>query len=556
MEALRDKLKWLMGIRVAVVTLTLSMSIYFQIGKTTQSIPAYYSLIVATYLLTILYSLLINRIKWLVPFAYFQIGVDVLFESALVTITGGVESPFSLLYIISITAASAMLSRTGGLAAASMAGICYGAIVDVQYYRSTYEVLPALSVLRKTDLPVPEVFYNLAINILGFIMVGYLSGTLAEKLKSTGERLAEKARDLTQLREFHRCILESVDSGVFTTDLEGRILSFNRKAEQLLGYAEAEVRGRSWAEVFAWPDYARDQLLVAKLPRRMEETGRRKNGTQLIVGMSLAPLHVHGAQTGTVGVFQDITPLRKMEEMDRRKQWLARIGEMSAGLAHEIRNPLAALSGSMQVLRKDLQPSNANRLLLDLALRETERLNGIVSDFLQYARPRPLNLKQCDVNELVDNTLHMLEQTPEYGKTIRFVRRLAPENVTTMLDPDQIRQVCWNLGLNACQAMPAGGTLMVSTQRVHGLVGGEEGEVVEIVFEDTGEGILGEHLDKVFYPFFTTKEGGSGLGLSMVHRIMDEHRGSVHVDSVPAEGTCVRLMLPVVGEMAQEARSS
>jgi len=556
MEALRDKLKWLMGIRVAVVTLTLSMSIYFQIGKTTQSIPAYYSLIVATYLLTILYSLLINRIKWLVPFAYFQIGVDVLFESALVTITGGVESPFSLLYIISITAASAMLSRTGGLAAASMAGICYGAIVDVQYYRSTYEVLPALSVLRKTDLPVPEVFYNLAINILGFIMVGYLSGTLAEKLKSTGERLAEKARDLTQLREFHRCILESVDSGVFTTDLEGRILSFNRKAEQLLGYAEAEVRGRSWAEVFAWPDYARDQLLVAKLPRRMEETGRRKNGTQLIVGMSLAPLHVHGAQTGTVGVFQDITPLRKMEEMDRRKQWLARIGEMSAGLAHEIRNPLAALSGSMQVLRKDLQPSNANRLLLDLALRETERLNGIVSDFLQYARPRPLNLKQCDVNELVDNTLRMLEQTPEYGKTIRFVRRLAPENVTTMLDPDQIRQVCWNLGLNACQAMPAGGTLMVSTQRVHGLVGGEEGEVVEIVFEDTGEGILGEHLDKVFYPFFTTKEGGSGLGLSMVHRIMDEHRGSVHVDSVPAEGTCVRLMLPVVGEMAQEARSS
>ncbi|HEV8242451.1 MAG TPA: ATP-binding protein [Nitrospirales bacterium] len=554
MEALRDKLKWLMGIRVAVVTLTLGVSIYLQIGKNAQSIPAYYSLIVATYLLTILYSLLINRIRRLVPFAYFQIGVDILFESALVTITGGVESPFSLLYIISITAASAMLSRQGGLAAASMAGICYGAIVDVQYYRSIYEVLPSLSVLRKTDLPVPEVFYNLAINILGFIMVGYLSGTLAEKLKSTGERLAEKARDLTQLREFHRCILESIDSGVFTTDLEGRILSFNRKAEQLLGYAEAEVRGRSWAAVFAWPDYARDQLLAATLPRRMEETGRRKDGNQLIVGMSLAPLHVHGAQTGMVGVFQDITPLRKMEEVVRRKQWLARIGEMSAGMAHEIRNPLAALSGSMQVLRKDLRTSNANRLLLDLALRETERLNEIVSDFLQYARPRPLNLKQCDVNELVDNTLRMLEQTPEYGKTIRFVRRLMPENVTTMLDPDQIRQVCWNLGLNACQAMPAGGTLMVSTQRVRGPVSGEEGEAVEIVFEDTGEGILREHLDKVFYPFFTTKERGVGLGLSMVHRIMDEHRGSVHVDSVPAEGTCVRLMLPVVGEMAQEAR--
>ena len=553
MEALRRKLKWLMGIRVAVVSLTLGVSIFFQIGKSAQSIPASYSLISATYLLTILYALLINRVRDVTSFAYLQIGVDILFETALVAITGGVESPFSLLYILSITAASGLLSRRGGLVAASAAGILYGGIVDLQYYQTFYQILPPATWLPATELPAPVIFYNLSLSLLGFIMVGYLSGTLAEKLKSTGERLEEKARDLTQLREFHRCILESIESGVFTTDLEGRITSFNRKAEKILGYAEAEVRGRLWAEVFAWPDYARDQLLAAKLPCRVEETGRRKDGNQLIMGMNLSPLHVHGAQTGTVGVFQDITPLRKMEEVVRRKQWLARIGEMSAGLAHEIRNPLAALSSSMQVLRKDLQPSTPNRSLLDLALRETERLNGIVSGFLQYARPHPLNLKQCDVNELVNDTLRMLELTPEYGKTIRFVRCLAPENVTTLLDPDQIQQVCWNLGLNACQAMPAGGTLTVSTHRVRGPVGGEEGETIEIVFEDTGQGIPAEHLDKVFYPFFTTKEGGTGLGLSMVHRIMDEHRGSAHVDSVFGERTCVRLTLPVVGEMAQEA---
>lgn len=545
MEALRHKLKWLMGIRVAVVTLTLGVLIYFQIGKSTQSIPAYYGLIVATYLLTILYSILINRIERLVPFAYIQIGGDILFETALVALTGGVESPFSLLYIISITAASALLSRRGGLTAASMAGILYGAIVDIQYYRSTYEMFPLLSLPRVTDLPVPEIFYNLSINVLGFIMVGYLSGTL-------GERLEKKARDLTELQEIHRFILESIDSGVFTTDSEGRLTSFNKKAELVMGYAKAEVRGRFWWDVFAWPDLARDHLPPATVPGGIEEVSIRKDGRRIILGMNLSTLYdEQGIPIGIVGVFQDISLQKKMEEENRRRQWLAKIGEVSAGMAHEIRNPLAALSGSMQVLRKDLQPSDDNRPLLDLALRETERLNGIVSDFLQYARPRPLNLKEYDINELVQGTVSMLEQTTEYGGRIRFVRHLAPGSVVALLDPDQMQQVCWNLGLNACQAMPAGGTLTVATNRGGGGSGAMDGESVEIVFEDTGQGITEEHRDKIFDPFFTTKEEGTGLGLSVVHRIMEDHRGRVQVESVPGMGTRVRLTLPAAGGTAK-----
>jgi two-component system sensor histidine kinase PilS (NtrC family) len=256
--------------------------------------------------------------------------------------------------------------------------------------------------------------------------------------------------------------------------------------------------------------------------------------------MNLSTLYdEQGVSIGMVGVFQDISLQKKTEEENRRRQWLAKIGEVSAGMAHEIRNPLAALSGSMQVLRKDLEPSDANRPLLDLALRETERLSGIVSDFLQYARPRPLNLKECDVNALVNDTVCMLEQTPEYGGTIRFIRRLAAESVVAMLDPDQMQQVCWNLGLNACQAMP--------TQRVSGAVGGADGDSVEIVFEDTGPGIMDEHRDKIFDPFFTTKEEGTGLGLAVVHRIMEEHRGRVQVENVPGRGTRLRLTLPAAG---------
>ncbi|OLB23532.1 MAG: hypothetical protein AUH95_03240, partial [Nitrospirae bacterium 13_2_20CM_2_63_8] len=377
MEALRDKLKWLMGIRVAVVTLTLGVLIYFQIGKSTQAIPAYYGLIVATYFLTILYGLLVNRIEWLVPFAYLQIGLDIVFESTLVAITGGVESPFSLLFILSITAASALLSRKGGLAAASAAGIFYGAIVDLQYYRSTYQIT-LFEWLPRTELHVPEIFYNLSLNLLGFIMVGYLSGTLAEKLRSAGERLEEKDRDLTGLQEFHQFVLESIDSGLFTTDPEGRLTSFNRRAEEILGYSQAEVRGRLWWEVFAWSaPTGQSGILAAGMSHRLEEVGRRKDGTRLILALSLAPLQARGRSAGIVGAFQDITPLKKMEEVVRRKQWLATIGELSAGLAHEIRNPLAALSGAIQVMRKDLYTTDVNRPLLDLALRETERLNGI-----------------------------------------------------------------------------------------------------------------------------------------------------------------------------------
>jgi len=541
MEALRDKLKWLMGIRVAVVTLTLGVLIYFQIGKSTQSIPAYYGLIVATYLLTILYSVLIKRIERLVLFAYVQIGVDILFETALVALTGGVESPFSLLYIMSITAASALLSRPGGLAAASVAGILYGAIVDLQYYRSTYEMFPLLSLPRVTDLPVPEIFYNLSINVLGFLMVGYLSGTLAE-------RLAKKARDLTELQEIHRFILESIDSGVFATDPEGRITSFNRRAELVTGYAKAEVRSRFWWDVFAWPDYARDRFPIATLPGGIEEISARKDGQRVLLGMNLSTLYdEQGIPIGMVGVFQDISLQKKMEEENRRRQWLAKIGEMSAGMAHEIRNPLAALSGSMQVLRKELQPSDGNRLLMDLALRETERLSGIVSDFLQYARPRPLNLKECDVNELVNDTVCMLEQTPEYGGRITFVRHLAQGSVLGLLDPAQMQQVCLNIGLNACQAMPTGGTLTVSTHQAAEGGGRVDHESVEIVFEDTGQGIPREQRDKIFDPFFTTKEAGTGLGLSVVHRIMEDHHGHVQVDSEPGAGTRVRLTLPAAG---------
>ena len=555
MDALRLKLKWLMGIRVAFVSLTLGVWIYLQLDGETPSIPAY-SLIIATYLLTIVYSFLVNRIRsipGLQIFAYVQIAIDMLCESLLVSITGGVESPFSLLYVISITAASALLSRRGGLIGASAAAILYGGLVDLQFYRTSYDLLLSSTWLAPTNLTAPTIFYKLAINVVGFIMVGYLTGALAEKLKRTGERLEKKARALVGFQELHRCILESIESGVFTTDNQGQVTSFNRRAQDITGYSKGEVFGLLWWDLFSWSSMIGQKGLdFAEAPARFEEAGQRKDGSRYILGLSLSPLQLEGVRMGLVGVFQDITPWKKMEEAMRRKEWLATIGEMSAGMAHEVRNPLAALSGAIQVLRKDLRPADANRSLLDLVLRETARLNAIVTDFLQYARPRGVNLQRCDVHDLLDETLRMLEQTPPYDVTINFVRDFAADAVTASLDYDQMRQVCLNLGLNACQSMPQGGSLRVSTRRSSLLTGGLEADAMEIVFTDTGAGISEEDLGKIFYPFFTTKQGGTGLGLSIVYRILDEHGGTVHVESVPGEGTSVRLVLPAEERLALE----
>jgi two-component system sensor histidine kinase PilS (NtrC family) len=555
MDALRLKLKWLMGIRVAFVSLTLGVWIYLQLDGETPSIPAY-SLIIATYLLTIVYSFLVNRIRsasGLQFLAYVQIGIDMLCESLLVSITGGVESPFSLLYVISITAASALLSRRGGLVGASAAAILYGGLVDLQYYRSSYDLLLFSTWLAPTSLTAPTIFYKLAINVVGFIMVGYLTGTLAEKLKRTDERLEKKARALVGFQELHHCILESIESGVFTTDNQGLVTSFNRRAQDITGYSKTEVYGYLWWDLFSWSSILGQRgLNLAEAPTRFEEAGQRKDGTRYVLGLSLSPLQLEGVRMGLVGVFQDITPWKKMEEDMRRKQWLARIGEMSAGMAHEVRNPLAALSGAIQVLRKDLQPADANRSLLDLVLRETARLNAIVTDFLQYARPRRLNLQRCDVHDLLDETLRMLEQTPPYDVTINFIRDFAADVVTASLDHDQMRQVCLNLGLNACQSMPQGGSLRVSTRRSSLLTGGLEADAIEIMFTDTGAGISPEDLGKIFYPFFTTKQGGTGLGLSVVYRILDEHGGTVNLESVLGEGTSARLVLPAEERVALE----
>ena len=228
----------------------------------------------------------------------------------------------------------------------------------------------------------------------------------------------------------------------------------------------------------------------------------------------------------------------------RRKEWLASLGEMSAGMAHEIRNPLGALAGAMQMLRKDLHADDTNQRLMDIAVREATRLDTIITEFLQYARPPALNLAEYDLNKVLAETLDLVHHEARSRTDITLTAVPCPGSLPAQVDQDQMKQAFWNLAVNAFDAMPKGGQLTIATECRKVDVAGRKAEVVEISFQDTGEGIPKSNLDKIFLPFFTTKKRGSGLGLAAVHRIIDLHGGWIKVDSQEGDGTRFGVCLP------------
>lgn len=546
-EEIRTKLKWLMVLRVGIVTLLLGTSLILQIGygKTLHPTTLFSLLIAGTYFLTIVYSLLINRLHHLRGFAFLQLGLDLLFETVLVYFTGGIDSPFAPFYIITILSAGMVLDRKGGILTAALAGIVYGLVIDLQYFHLT----PGLPAGPYTDI---ETLYLLFLRIVAFITVAYLIGALAERLKQTRERLVEKTAGLADLQAFHENVIQSINSGLFTIDREGRITSLNRAAEEITGYSEEEVRGHPWWELFGAPELATLGSLENPLthPVRLDHDCQKKDGTPLILGMTASPLRGrNGKVTGGVLAFADLTRIREMEEEIKRKKWLATIGEMAAGMAHEIRNPLASLSGAMQVLKRERQLNPEAGHLMEIALKETDRLNSIITSFLIYARPAPLNKKRCDLHEMLTETLDLLQNSKDYHRRVEVETRYVPERLWVDVDPDQMKQVFWNLAINAVQAMPDGGRLSVLTQRFSrdrlDLTARSDSRWVKVAFQDTGRGIPRGDFDKIFYPFFTTKDKGSGLGLSIVHRVISDHGGRIHVESQAKTGTTFTVFLPV-----------
>ena len=523
-----------------LATFLVGSLIYFQGHyKIYPSLTGYvYYFLLAVYCLTALYFYLLKKLENLSFLAYLQTSGDILLVTVLTHITGGIDSGFSLLYHLTIISASIILYRRGGYLAASLSSILYGAMLDMQYYN-------VLSFVRSQNFTAAQVLYQVFISILSFYIVAFLSGTLSERLRKTRQELREKNVDFEDLRVLQEHILRSVGSGICTMDLQGNIASWNPAAEQITGYTLGEIKGR-WKEVFGdsikgifgHTDALRDR------PFRFNGGIVKKDGSPAVLGMT-ASLLKDDANTvrGIILIFHDITKMVEMEEQVRRQERLASVGSFAAGIAHEIRNPLASLSGSIQVLQGELDLKGDDKRLMDIVVRETDRLNAIITEFLEYARPKTTQTENIELRSLLDETIMLLKNSRNFVEGIRISRAVFP-HIVLKGDSQRLRQVFWNLLINACQAMPKGGAITISASPfTHA---DDAAAWCEIVLSDTGQGIAPEHLDKIFDPFFTTKTGGTGLGLAIVHRIIEDHGGAIAVDSEPGNGTQFTIRLPMM----------
>jgi len=534
------RLKILMFARVLIVTLLLGASALVQVSEEAslfvRPTNAYYLLIGFTCLLTIIYAVTLRRVRNLEWFAFGQIFFDTVFITFLIYLTGGVESLLSVAYILSIISAGLVLSRARTYVIASLSGALYGASLILEYH----DIVHPLTASAGYSYSGLDILFRIFVYILAFFVVAALVNHLGEKVRTTGKELRQKQLDYQKLEAFHQNIVQSLDSGLMTTDPSGRISFLNKTAYRILGIGPENSSPEELDDLLSSPLVKRrmDSAAGKNFSEREETVFERSDGRTIHLGLSRSPLRdMHGVVVGSILIFQDITRIKEMEEQIKLADRMVSIGQMAAGIAHEIRNPLASLMGSIQVLKEEMDPGPDDINLMNIAIRESERLNKLVSDFLLFAHPPRNEFVPVLLNTLIDETLHVLENSPRFNGHIA-ISRVFSDETRILGDANQLKQVLWNLFLNAVQEMEDGGHLRI------GLGHGEKG--VTLTVSDTGAGIDRQRIGKMFEPFFTTKESGTGLGLAIVHRIVESHGGTIHVESEPGRGTSFILRFPKV----------
>lgn len=539
---LRRNLARMIGVRAIISTLFLGGATFAEISAPgLRALDPFFFLIALTYILTILYAAtlrLAGRHRWLVDL---QLGGDALIVSAFVYFTGGVASFFSFLYVLPIVAASTVQFRRGSLLVATLSAVLYFGMVAIQYLAASGVLDPRLA--PDTSLLPPSAIaqYTVALNLFGLFAVALLSGSLAERLRSSNLRLRQASTEIADLQALSQHVIDSLRSGLATTDMAKRVLTFNHAAEAITGLPLPSVAGQPVVDVLQLPDSIAgvlDQELVDQ-GQRLESRYRRTDGTVIDLGLSVSHLETPGGRAGHLITFQDLTEVKKAEREAVRHQRLAAVGEMAAGIAHEIRNPLASMSGSIQLLRQELPLSRDQEQLMDIVLRESERLNGTIRSFLAYARPQRFAAARFDVRRALNDTALLLRHSLEVGEGHAIEVDVPDAELWYEADEGQIRQVVWNLATNGLRAMPGGGCLWLGGRR------DPSGEVI-ISVRDQGVGIPPGELDGLFQPFRGHFGRGSGLGLAIVHRIVTDYRGRVEVTSPPGTGTTIAVRLPAL----------
>ncbi|HZJ31128.1 MAG TPA: ATP-binding protein [Vicinamibacterales bacterium] len=553
---LRPRLLTLIAVRVVVSTFLLGWAVLIQLSRPGSfPVDPFFFLIGLTYGLSVFYLATLRYAEkhgWLVDL---QFGADALLVAAFVHLTGGITSYFSSLYVLPIIAASSVRFGRTAIQVATLSAVLYLALVTAQYVPHDYLPDLLLKVAPAADLPsLRFAQYTVFINLFGFLAVAWLSRSLSESLRSAGAKLEDASHQIEDLRAFNEYVIDSLLSGLISTDADCRIRTFNRAAAGITGVPAADAVGVDAAELLQMPPHLRPSLgaLTETQSLRVDLIYKTGDGRLIDIGLTVTTIAFPDGRPGYLFVFQDVTTMKRLEREARLRQRLAAVGEMAAGIAHEIRNPLASMSGSIQLLREELPLSEEQAQLMDIVLRESERLNQTIGSFLAYARPQRAAVSRLDVRNVVEDAAALLRNSAEVRDAHRLDIDVPLKPVWYEADGNQVRQIIWNLATNGLRAMKDGGRLLLSVSEQRDSIGRLE---VVLSVQDEGCGIPADEIDSIFQPFRSTFERGTGLGLATVHRIVTDYSGTIQVSSTVGSGTTMRVRLPGQHEVAEAAVS-
>jgi two-component system sensor histidine kinase PilS (NtrC family) len=515
----RAWLTWLVKVRILILTVLLGVELAVaQFTPVAFPIRLFVGSVLLAYSVSFFYLFLLRFAGKLKVQAVLQVISDLFIVGLLVYITGGVDSSLNFLYPLVIIVASVLLPHTWAYLTAALAFILYGTVLELCYF----EIVPSYATTHPGLRTLQAIIF---VNLFGYLAVAYLAGLLSAKLRQADTRLQYTRGALENLQALHENIIQSTSNGLITTGLDERITLVNAAAEKLLEQPEKELLGKPIAPLFQDPlpevgAEHPDAEVRFVAPSTFRKTFR------VMVSELTAP--ERGA-VGHVYTFDDLTQIRRLEREVRMQDRLAAVGRLSAAIAHEIRNPLTSIAGSASLLSEMPDLNEEHRHLLQIVTRESERLNGIITDFLAYSRNKQYRFANVDMIPLLEDTLTLLGHRLEVQNTgINIERRYSVGKASALADGDRMKQVFWNFCENAVRAMKKGGTLTIGIE--------EYENDWQFSFADTGPGMSPQMVEKVFEPFQSQFEGGTGLGLAIVYQIVQAHEGKVFVRSKLGQG--------------------
>ena len=540
------KTGWFLPLRLAIFLIVVGVVLLTQQRESAISTHFFiYSILTLVFLLSLAVKLP-SRMPRLTKFLVFlQIVSEVIVEASIIKATGNMSSPFAALFLLTIVSAAMSYQLIGTLLTATMASAAYGLVI----LAGSGTEIPGtidLEVIKKIYSSNDELFYTLFLYICIFYLVAFVSGYLSQKIRSKERELSRASESLARVQLETDEILKHLHSGLITIDHFGRIIYFNEAAERITGFRESKIKGKNCLTVFAdrMPQFSEKLLSVLKssqLESRCEITVIDEDGEEIPIGISTSVLEdeARGVR-GVIGIFQDLTDAKKMEEKMRHADRLAAVGELSASIAHEIRNPLASISGSVEILKQELSPEGDNRRLMDLIVKESTRLSNILTDFLFYARVKTPNFGKVEINRLVSDVIEIARNHTSYREKIKLGSESDDTTIYVSGDDEQIRQVLFNLVVNALDAIEReSGDVRI---KIEGNSPIYSDQVVISVIDDGG-GMTRDVKDRIFSPFFSTKKEGTGLGLAIVRRLVDNMGGKIWVETSPNGGTTFKFTL-------------